>query len=595
MMRAGAPFVLCEDARPGGGSARLFTSPHETITATALDQIEPALQQVRAALRRGLHVAGWLSYEAGIAFERRLIDRAQRDEADRFPLLWFGVFDAPGMLSPAEVSRALPDAGGAWISAPRPRMSRAAYDEAFARTKDYIEAGDVYQINLSYRADLTLFGNPLGAYARVRGAGQGGWSGVVHCGETWLLSTSPELFFRMDHGVIEARPMKGTAKRRADPAQDRAAAAALAQDPKERAENVMIVDLLRNDISRLAKRGSVKVPQLFAVETYPTLHTLTSTVRADLRDEHDVIDVLRALFPCGSITGAPKIRAMEIISELETDKRGPYSGSIGWMAPDGSAEFNVAIRTLAVAGGRAEIGLGSAVVHDSTLKGEWEECRTKAAFVTANAPAFDLLETMGFELGAGLKNLDLHLSRLRRSMETFHAPFDETAIRSALASALANRARPCVVRLAVSLRGKIEITLREWPSTPAHAVDVALAPLPVAADDFRLRHKTSNRAFYDDARTALDVYEVIFTDPDGFLTEGSFTNLFVERDGLLLTPPASRGLLPGIQREILLAAGRAREADLRREDLASGFLVGNSVRGLIPARLSNELPKRGAA
>jgi para-aminobenzoate synthetase / 4-amino-4-deoxychorismate lyase len=587
------PFVLFEDARPGGGMARLFAGPCETVEAWTLSEVEPALEALRAGVKRGRHAAGWFSYEAGHAFEARLAARVRRRDAGRFPLLWFGLFEHAELLTPEELARVSPDGAGAWLSAPRPRMERAAFAEKFVRTQRYIVDGDVYQINLSYRADLTVLGDPLAAYARLRESGQGGWSAVVHNGGQWLLSTSPELFFRLSNGAIEARPMKGTAKRSADPEEDRLAAEALRRDPKELAENVMIVDLLRNDISRLAKRGSVHVPELFTVETYPTLHTLTSTVRAEIRDECDAVDVLRTLFPCGSITGAPKIRAMEIIDELETDERGPYSGSIGWISPDGEAEFNVAIRTIAIDGGHAEVGLGAAIVADSTLDGEWEECRTKGAFITAHAQAFDLIETMRFEPGLGVPRLELHLARLEASARTFGFSFDQRRIRQALASIAG--AAPSVVRLLLAPDGAPRVEVKPAPVFPQGGAKVALAPLPVDPRDFRLRHKTTLRNFYDDARAGAGADEVIFVDADGFITEGSFTNVFVERDGVLVTPPTSRGLLPGVLRAELLASGRAREGDLKPADLERGFFLGNAVRGLVGAQLKPVAPSLSRA
>lgn len=589
-----APFVLFEDARPGGDGGRVFSAPVEIITAYKLADVDAALEAVRAGLRRGFYAAGWLSYEAGIAFEPRLMQRiSARVEHREQPLLWFGLFERAGQLTRAEIERALPDPAGAHLSAPRPRISREAYEAAFNRSRDYIAEGDIYQINLSYRADLTILGHPLAAYARVRQSGQGGWSSAVHDGASWLLSTSPELFFRMSNGAIEARPMKGTAKRRADAAEDHAAAEALRHDPKETAENVMIVDLLRNDISRIAKRGSVRVPELFTVETYPTLHTLTSTVRADLRDDVDPVDALRALFPCGSITGAPKIRAMEIIAELETDQRGAYTGSIGWMAPDGSAEFNVAIRTIAVdANGNAELGLGSAIVYDSTAVSEWEECRTKGAFVTAGAPTLELFETMRAEQG-NVALLDLHMARLGASARMLGFTFDEASIRAELLASLADVSAPCVARLSLAQSGATKIERRAMPSA-SNDMRVFLTPMSIARDDFRLRHKTTSRAFYDDARVQSGADEVVFVDADGFITEGSISNVFVERDGILLTPPLARGLLPGVLRASLLASRKACEADLTPADLANGFFIGNAVRGLVPAKLIANTQERAA-
>lgn len=579
-----APFVLLEDARANPAPARLFSDPVTTIVAHTLESVERALDEARAALRSGCFVSGWLSYETGRAFEPRLARETKRAHAA--PLVWLGVFETMQRIAPQDLARRLPDGAGAWISPPRPRLTRAAYDAAFTRAKDYIVAGDIYQVNLSYRADVTVLGAPEAAYARLRQAGRGGWSALVCDGANWLLSTSPELFFRLSaDGAIEARPMKGTAKRNADAALDQLAAQRLRADPKELAENVMIVDLLRNDISKLAKRGSVRVPELFAVETYPTLHTLTSTVRAEIREGRDAVDLLRALFPCGSITGAPKIRAMEIIDELEADARGPYTGSIGWMAPDGSAEFNVAIRTLAITETGAELGLGSAVVFDSNVEDEWEECRTKGAFLTAGAESFELFETMRFDAGAGINELERHLARLRSSAAALGFVFDEVALRGALDDVTRALSEACVLRLAIAADGGATITQRAVQAFPRD-FRVALLPLPVEPTDFRLRHKTTSRRFYDEARAAAGVDEVVFFDRGGFVTEGSFTNVFVERDGVWMTPPLSRGLLPGVLRAALIDAGKAVEGDVRVEELQAGFLLGNSVRGLtaVPAR-----------
>ncbi len=579
------PFILFEDAGSEGGLARYFDRPRSVVIARSLDEVPGAIAALRAGLRHGRHAAGWFSYEAGFAFEPRLRPLAGVHGLPT-PLLWFGLFDQPRILRAGEVEAALPDPESAWLAPPRPRITRAAYERAFAKVRSYIVAGDLYQANLSYRADVAVSGPPLGAYARVRKAGAGGWSGIVRDGDRWLLSTSPELFFKLSDGKIEARPMKGTAKRQADPAEDREAAEALRHDPKQLAENVMIVDLLRNDLSRVAKRGSVAAPQLFTLETYPTVHTLTSTVTAEVKDGCDALDVLCALFPCGSVTGAPKIRAMEIIAELEHARRGIYTGSMGWFSPDGDAEFNVAIRTLDLCNGRAEIGLGSAVVFDSTMEEEWEECAAKGAFVAAHAPRFELLETMRFDPATGIELLDLHLVRLRNSALELGFAYDESAVRTAIVGASSSSAGACLVRVKLSPDGTLVCDVEPPRSFAGGEVLAGVAALPVANDDFRLRHKTTLRGVYDAARAEHGAEEVVFVDRAGFVTEGSFTNVFVERDGLLLTPPESRGLLPGVLRASLLSAGQAVEGELRLTDLAAGFLLGNAARGMTRARLN---------
>jgi para-aminobenzoate synthetase/4-amino-4-deoxychorismate lyase len=433
---------------------------------------------------------------------------------------------------------------------------------------------------------MSVAGHPLALYAAIRARALAGHGALLFTGAHWLLSFSPELFFTLDEGRLTARPMKGTAVRRPGRTADEAAILALREDPKQRAENLMIVDLLRNDLSRVSKPGSVRVPRLFEIETYPTVHQMTSTIIAALEDGLGPVDVIEAIFPCGSITGAPKIRAMEIIADLEPGPRGVYTGAIGRLAPGGQASFNVAIRTLIVkaGGSKAAIGLGSGIVADSVAADEWRECLAKGKFVETGR-SFDLIETMRFDPEIGVIDLDRHIARMKRSAEALDFAFDRHHARNELQAATFRLREARMLRLLLSRTGAIAIESRSLPDTPAEPVPVAVALLPVAPDDFRLRHKTSDRAFYDEARAAAGTFELVFTDPEGFLTEGSFTSLFVERGGRLLTPPLARGLLPGILRERLIEEGRAEEADLRRGDLAGGFLIGNAVRGLIRARL----------
>jgi para-aminobenzoate synthetase / 4-amino-4-deoxychorismate lyase len=579
MLRTGEPFVLLDDARPGG-RATLYRDPVRILVADRLDAVAGVLDAVRAGVADGAHAAGWLAYEAGHALERRMATQALSAET---PLAWFGLFSRG---EPFDVA-ALPSTAGAWAGAPRPELSRADYDAAFARVLGYIAAGDIYQANLSFRASVSVHGHPLALYARLRAAAGAGWGGIVHDGRDWILSFSPELFFTLADAHVTARPMKGTRPRHGDVLADRAAALALAEAAKDRAENLMIVDLLRNDLSRVAVPGSVAVPTLFAVETYPTVHQMVSQVDARLAPGKDAIDLLAALFPCGSVTGAPKLRAMEIISEVEPDRRGIYTGSVGVIAPNGRAAFNVAIRTLVMeeGSGEARIGLGSAVVADSTAAAEWAECLAKGAFVTAANRPFDLLETMRFDPDDGIVNLEAHIARLKASAQAFDFAFDRHEIRNELHAATFRLTDPARVRLRVGPSGSIAIAVDALPPPLPEPVSVRVVPLPVDADDFRLRHKTSDRAFYDDARAAAGSFEILFVRPDGQLTEGSFTNLFVPQGGRLLTPPLDAGLLPGIHRGTLIERGEAIEAPLTVADLCHGFFVANDLRGMMRGRL----------
>ncbi|MCW6535031.1 aminodeoxychorismate synthase component I [Sphingomonas lycopersici] len=573
------PFVLLDDARPGGAAARLYRAPTAVIEVRQPGDIPAALAALRAGVAAGRQAAGFLAYEAGLALEPRAGDAALPDA----PLLWFGLFD--GFQEIADVAAGLPDPAGAWVGAPEPEVTRADYDAMIARVQALITAGDIYQANLTFRAKVRFAGDLPALYAAVRARAAAGWGAIVATGRETLLSFSPELFFALDDGRITCRPMKGTARRERDPAADAAAAAALAADPKQRAENLMIVDLMRNDLSRVAQAGSVKVPELFAVERYPTVHQMTSTVTAALDAGHDAIDVLAALFPCGSITGAPKVRAMQVIGEVERSPRGAYTGAIGRIDAPASAQFNVAIRTLHVPAGakHATIGLGGGIVADSNAVDEWDEALAKGAFLTHGAGDFDLIETMAFDPEAGVARIERHLARLKASAAALGFAFDRHAARNDLQAATFRLRRPARIRLLAARSGRIAIETGPAPLAAPRAWRVALAPLPVPAGDFRLRHKTSDRGFLDRARVASAADEVAFVDPHGFVTEGSFTNIFVERDGVLVTPPLARGLLPGVLRGELIDQGRAREGEVTPDDLAGGFFVGNALRGLIPA------------
>jgi para-aminobenzoate synthetase/4-amino-4-deoxychorismate lyase len=394
-------------------------------------------------------------------------------------------------------------------------------------------------------------------------------------------------------GIIEARPMKGTAARLPDPAADRAQAETLATDEKQRAENLMIVDLMRNDLARVSVAGSVEVPDLFAVETYPTLHQMVSGIRSRLRVGCDAVDVLCTIFPCGSVTGAPKIAAIEALTRLEPEPRGAYTGSMGWIEPHhsgdpGNAAFNVLIRTLEWHCGstKARLGLGSGLVVDSEPSNEWDECLLKGDFVRREAQDFDLIETMGFDPSEGIVELDRHLDRMKDSAEDLGFQFDRHAARNELQAATFGRKQRAMVRLLLSRSGAMAIQLKTYDDPEEVPVRVAVRPLPVDPSDFRLRYKTTDRRFLDLTRQQAGEYETVFVDPEGQLTEGSRTSLFVEREGRLLTPPLSRGLMPGILRAKLIEEGRAEEAELTPADLEGGFYVGNIVRGLIPAKLA---------
>ncbi|HKT75185.1 MAG TPA: aminodeoxychorismate synthase component I [Sphingobium sp.] len=383
-------FALFDDARERAPApSRLYRDPVAIIAAHALEEVQPALDRLAEAGEAGLHAAGYMSYEAGLALEDRLQPLAARQagRAPAMPLLWFGLFEGHRLIDPAAMPGLLPDPAAASVEPPAPLIDEAAYRAAFARVQDFIQAGDIYQVNLTFPSAVRFTGDLLSLYGAIRPRQRAGYGGIIRTGAHNILSFSPELFFTSVRGQLTARPMKGTARRVADPARDAALARDLEQDIKQRAENLMIVDLLRNDLSRVSRAGTVTVPDLFHVETYPTVHQMVSTVRARLLPGLSPVDILRVLFPCGSITGAPKIRAMEIIDAVEAFPRDIYTGTMGWIDPNGDAAFNVAIRTIWAEEGSGEgrLGLGSAVVADSDAASEWAECLAKGRFLTAGA------------------------------------------------------------------------------------------------------------------------------------------------------------------------------------------------------------------
>ena len=603
------PFILLDDARSEGASdARLYRAPSEVVIARRAEEVAPALARIEALRQGGAALAGYLAYEAGLPLEPRLASLAAKRTGAAGPLVWFGAFAGwetiPAADVPAWLKRETGE-GTPGIGPMEPQLSPGGYARAFATLREAILAGDIYQANLTFPLAGTWQGDPLALYAAIRPRAAAGYGGIVFDGSHWLLSFSPELFVAAKDGAVTAKPMKGTRPRSRNAAQDAQLAEDLAASVKDRAENLMIVDLMRNDLSRIAAPGSVRVERAFAVESYPTVHQMTTTVRAMLGEGRGLADLLAALFPCGSITGAPKIRAMELIAAVERDARGAYCGAIGRIDPApknqpvsgdaGEAAFNVAIRTLRLdpATGRATMGVGSAIVADSECADEWRECVVKGGFVSVSAAArCDLIETMRFEPALGIARLEAHLARLTASAAELGFAFDRHAVRNALQALCFDIAEPSKVRLLLARSGAHAIEIAPLPAPFDGPAKVALLPLPVSPGDWRLRHKTSDRGFYADALAAARAAgadEAVFVDAEARVTEGSFTNLFVERanefGGRLLTPPAALGLLPGVLRAALLEDGRAMEAELRIGDLAGGFLIGNALRGLIPAKL----------
>lgn len=591
------PFVLLDDARAEGASdAQLFENPVRTFVARRPEEVLPVLEAADAARREtGGTLAGYLAYEAGLALEPKLVPLAAPRSGAAGPLLWFGLFDAVTRIPAIDVPQWLTrrGAGPASIGPLEPQLSTGGYLEAFTTLQEAIRAGDIYQANLTMRLAGPASGDPVALYAAIRPTANAGYGGLIFDGTHWLLSFSPELFFSLKGSAAKVKPMKGTRPRGHTEVEDSALAEELAVSVKDKAENLMIVDLMRNDLSRVAVAGSVRVEQPFAIESYPTVHQMVSTVRAELLPGKGAIDMLRALFPCGSITGTPKIRAMELIDRVERDPRGPYCGAIGRIDGNGDAAFNVAIRTIRLTPGENErhdvvLGVGGAIVADSAGMAEWRECLVKGGFARGAAGGHDLIETMRFDPAEGITRLERHLERMKASAAELGFSFDRHEARNRIQALCFELDAPARLRLLVSRRGEIALETAPVPALPETAAQCVVLPLPVDPGDWRLRHKTTDRGFFEAAlgvAKAHGGYEAVMVRDDGLVTEGSFTNLFVERQGKLLTPPVALGLLPGVLRAELLAEGRALEAELTLADLADGFFIGNALRGLIPARI----------
>ncbi|WP_298168862.1 aminodeoxychorismate synthase component I [Novosphingobium sp.] len=595
-----APFILLDDARVEGASlARLYTVPEQIIIARQPGEVEAALASIGAAPG---HWAGIIAYEAGLALEPRLAPRLPARTGAAGPLVWFARFAEMREITEAEAESWLDAAvaGTGRLGPLDPQVSLGGYGLGFDRLKSAITAGDIYQANYTFELGGSWAGDPLAIYRALRGDARSGYGAVLWDGAHWHLSVSPELFFTLAEGRAEVRPMKGTAPRGRTPEEDAAFKAALAASVKDLAENLMIVDLMRNDLARVAEPGSVRVEAPFAVETYPTVHQMVTTVHARLQPGADARDLVRAIFPCGSITGAPKIRAMELIDDIERDARGLYCGAIGRIdvpadQQAGDAAFNVAIRTVRLlpdypgAGrGRATMGVGSAIVADSAALAEWRECLVKGDVLRLEASSADLIETMAFDPAQGIALLELHLERMKASAVELGFEFDRHALRNAIHVLCFDLDAPSRVRLLVSKSGAHALDASPMPPAMPDPAICAVLPLPVAEGDWRLRHKTSDRHFYEDAlraAKAAGAHEALLLRDDGRLTEGSFTNLFVPRGDGLITPPAALGLLPGVLRRSLLESGRAVEGDVTMQDLEAGFFIGNALRGLMPAKL----------
>ncbi|MEE8523158.1 MAG: aminodeoxychorismate synthase component I [Thermoanaerobaculia bacterium] len=562
-----------------------FRKPSATLAARRVDEVLPVLARVEEAVAAGSWAAGFIAYEAAPAFDAALAAHPPGP----LPLTWWGIFEPPDEVPPPE-STEVP-AGIDW----RPAIADHGYREAIARIRARIAAGDTYQVNYTFPLEARWHGDPAALFAALSRAQQARYCAYLDIGRFAVCSASPELFFELDGDRILTRPMKGTARRGRYPEEDRKRARELLSSAKDLAENVMIVDMMRNDLGKIAHPGSVTVDELFAVETYPTLHQLTSTISA--ATDASLVDILRALFPCASITGAPKVSTTRIIRELETGPRGVYTGAIGFAAPGRRARFNVAIRTAVVdrETATARYGTGGGIVWDSDADSEYRECRTKALVLRSPTPDFSLLETLLWRPRSGFFLLERHLERLRASAGYFGFAVDPGEVRERLQAAAQGfadvRHR---LRLLAGRRGEIEIESTPWPARSAAPRTVWSVCLDEQATDSEnpfLFHKTTHRDVYDQARHRVPhCDEVVLWNERRELTESTRANLVLRLDGELVTPPVDCGLLAGTYRVELIDRGRIREQVLPLAALAAAeavFLV-NSVRGWIRTRRAGE-------
>ena len=560
-----------------------LTAPRTVLMAHTLDEVRPVLQAVEQATQAGAYAAGFVSYEAAPAFDPALAVRP----AGNMPLAWFGIFDAATQAAPPHAAH------GAAALDWQPLTTRAQYAADIATIRAAIAAGATYQVNYTLRLQAAFAGEPAALFQALHAAQPAPYSAYLDLGHFQILSLSPELFFHRRSHQITTRPMKGTAARGRWAADDDANAAQLAASAKERAENLMIVDLLRNDLGRIAQIGSVRVPDMYALERYPTVWQMTSTVTATERPGTTLGDVFAALFPCGSVTGAPKISTMQLIAALETQPRGVYCGAIGIVLPGGEAIFNVGIRTLVLdlEHQTATYGVGGGITIDSTAEGEYAEVVAKAALLREQSPNFALLETLRLTRGR-YRLRGEHMQRFSASARYFDIPLDMTQAQAALDQAA--RAIPAGntvaqrVRLLVSRQG--DITTESVPILPVASgvQSVVLVPNAVRRADRFLYHKTTYRAAYEAARALHPhTFDVLLLNEDGEATEFTIGNLVVELDGRRWTPPIASGLLGGVLRAVLLRRGAIAERSLFEADVrrARRMWLINSVRGAVEVRL----------
>lgn len=565
------------------GTAFELTDPVDVLQADVAAAVPTVLVEAEEAAASGRWVGGWVSYEAAPAFDPALVVHPSREG---LPLAWFGVFEERVPMEPVGIRSVGP--AQYTVSGWSPSIGLSRYEDGIHSIRRHIAAGDTYQVNYTFRLRASFAGSALGLYRDMSASQRGAYGALLDSGRFQVASTSPELFYRRRGRRITTKPMKGTVRRGRWPDEDTELERWLQVSEKDQAENLMIVDLLRNDLGRIAEFGSVEVEQLFETERYETVWQATSTITAEVTDGVSDSDVFAALFPSGSVTGAPKPRTTEIIAELEQSPRGVYCGAIGYLAPPGSggvdARFNVAIRTVVIDTdeGSAEYGVGGGITWDSSPKGEFEEARDKARVLVERRPDFELLETLRFEPDSGFLWLQEHLDRMAASAGFFGFAIDEVACRSALHDAVSGvRVGPHRVRLISDRNGSVKAEASALEELPVPTT-VAIDDDPVSSRNVFLFHKNTRRAVYDDRlQRHPGLHDVLLVNERDEITESTVANLLVRMDDEWYTPPLDSGCLPGIYRAQLLEKGEVAERVITVPELeqAEAIELVNSVRG----------------
>lgn len=575
-------FILLDTAKTDkeNNTSYFFANPVKIISCYRPKSISSSFKQIEKALAQGYYVGGFVSYEAGYYLQRPPVQNKRSD----FPLIWMGVFNKPRLVGKLTLPRTLPD--NYKLNNIHLNISPKKYYSVVKKIKEYIAQGQTYQVNYTLKYKFNFVGDPLSFYLRLRNSQPVSYSAFIQSKDFHILSFSPELFFRKEGDEITVRPMKGTVIRGISLSEDQKNKTWLKNDEKNRAENIMITDMLRNDLGKISRYGSVRTAPLCNVEKYQTLWQMTSTVKSRSHKDIPLQQLFSGLFPSGSVTGAPKIRTTQIIEKLEKEERKIYTGAIGFITPEKNAVFNVAIRTILLQKHKGELGIGSGITYHSDPQTEFAECKLKADFLWRRP--FQLIETIGWQKRKGFSLLALHLKRLRNSAQYFDYLYNEKYIREQLLNNTQTLLNNQFYKIRLLLFADGRITIASYPVSPSiTSTKITISKLKTDFHNIFLYHKTTNRKIYEqeyEKHHKAGYFDVIFRNERGEITEGAISNIFVKKNGYYYTPPVKCGLLPGIFREYFLTKNkfRAREKILRMEDItqADEIILTNAVRGM---------------